>query len=209
MTGLKPVQLLEIKARGRFGCVWKAQMMNEIVAVKIFPLQDRQSYLTEKGIYQLPYFSCHENVLRFIAGEKRGDHLNTELWLISEFHEKGSLYDFLKGNLVSWSDALKIGETMSRGLAFLHEEISSRKPCSYKPAVVHRDFKSKNVLIKMDNTACIADFGLALRFDPITPIGDTHGQVSNSHFVTHVFVSVMYQEPISYYPITNNFVKLF
>lgn len=39
LIGLKPLQLLEIKARGRFGCVWKAQLMNEYVAVKIFPIQ--------------------------------------------------------------------------------------------------------------------------------------------------------------------------
>lgn len=39
LVGLKPLQLLEIKARGRFGCVWKAQLMNEYVAVKIFPIQ--------------------------------------------------------------------------------------------------------------------------------------------------------------------------
>jgi len=35
----KPLQLLEIKARGRFGCVWKAQLLNDYVAVKIFPIQ--------------------------------------------------------------------------------------------------------------------------------------------------------------------------
>lgn len=39
LLGLKPLQLLEVKARGRFGCVWKGQMMNEYVAVKIFPIQ--------------------------------------------------------------------------------------------------------------------------------------------------------------------------
>lgn len=39
LMGLKPLQLLEIKARGRFGCVWKAQLLNEYVAVKIFPIQ--------------------------------------------------------------------------------------------------------------------------------------------------------------------------
>lgn len=39
LVGLKPLQLLEIKARGRFGCVWKAQLMSEYVAVKIFPVQ--------------------------------------------------------------------------------------------------------------------------------------------------------------------------
>lgn len=41
LVGLKPLQLLEIKARGRFGCVWKAQLMNDYVAVKIFPIQVR------------------------------------------------------------------------------------------------------------------------------------------------------------------------
>lgn len=39
LVGLKPLQLLEMKARGRFGCVWKAQLLTEYVAVKIFPVQ--------------------------------------------------------------------------------------------------------------------------------------------------------------------------
>lgn len=41
-----------------------------------------------------------------------------------------------------------------------------------------RDFKSKNVLLKSNLTACIADFGLALRFEAGKSPGDTHGQVS-------------------------------
>lgn len=43
--GLRPIQLLEIKARGRFGAVWKAQYKTETVAVKIFPIQVIVSYL--------------------------------------------------------------------------------------------------------------------------------------------------------------------
>lgn len=39
ILGHKPLQLIEMKARGRFGCVWKAQLLNEYVAVKIFPIQ--------------------------------------------------------------------------------------------------------------------------------------------------------------------------
>lgn len=39
VLGQKPLQLLEIKARGRFGCVWKAQLLSDYVAVKIFPIQ--------------------------------------------------------------------------------------------------------------------------------------------------------------------------
>lgn len=59
----------------------------------------------------------------------------------------------------------------------LHEEIPANKADGYKPAVAHRDFKSKNVLLKSDMSACIADFGLALIFHPGKPCGDTHGQV--------------------------------
>lgn len=43
---------------------------------------------------------------------------------------------------------------------------------------MHRDIKSKNVLLKSNLTACIADFGLALRFEAGKSAGDTHGQVS-------------------------------
>lgn len=41
-----------------------------------------------------------------------------------------------------------------------------------------RDVKSKNVLLKSNLTACIADFGLALRFEAGRSPGETHGQVS-------------------------------
>lgn len=89
---------------------------------------------------------------------------------------------------------------MSRGLAYLHEDIPSYKGEGPKPTIAHRygfpgrqigeikstvinatplrrDFKSKNVLLRDDLTAVIGDFGLAVRFEPGKPPGDTHGQV--------------------------------
>ena len=33
-----------------------------------------------------------------MSAEKRGDSLQTEFWLITAFHEKGSLCDYLKVN---------------------------------------------------------------------------------------------------------------
>lgn len=34
----------------------------------------------------------HENILRYIGAEKHGANLETELWLITEFHERVSAF---------------------------------------------------------------------------------------------------------------------
>ncbi|CDQ63307.1 unnamed protein product [Oncorhynchus mykiss] len=182
LVGLKPLQLLEIKARGRFGCVWKAQMMNEYVAVKVFPIQDKQSWMNERDVFLTPGMK-HENLLRYIAAEKRGTNLEMELWLISEFHQRGSLTDYLKGNAISWTELCHISETMACGLAYLHEDVPRYKGEGPKPAIAHRDFKSKNVMLRTDLTAIIGDFGLAVRFEPGKPPGDTHGQVGTRRYM--------------------------
>lgn len=39
---------------------------------------------------------------------------------------------------------------------------------SGKPAIAHRDLKSKNILVKKNGTCCIADLGLAVRHDSAT-----------------------------------------
>ena len=176
---LRPLQLVEMKARGRFGCVWKAQMLNEIVAVKVFPPQDIQSWTTEKNIYGLSCINRHENILHFIGAERRGVNVNQELWLVTEFHERGSLYDYLKGSTVSWNQLVNVATSMSRGLAFLHNMSFSPDLTLIKPSLAHRDLKSKNVLLKDDFTACLADFGLALVLDH--NMGDCHGQVRGTY----------------------------
>uniref|UniRef100_A0A8C9WLM3 Serine/threonine-protein kinase receptor n=1 Tax=Scleropages formosus TaxID=113540 RepID=A0A8C9WLM3_SCLFO len=182
LVSLKPLQLLEIKARGRFGCVWKAQLLNEYVAVKIFPVQDKQSWQNERDIFRTPGMK-HESLLRFIAAERRGTGTEAELWLITEFHEKGSLSDYLKGNTVTWNELCHIAVTMSRGLAYLHEDVPRCKGEGPKPAIAHRDFKSKNVMLRNDLSAVIGDFGLAVRFEPGKPPGDMHGQVGTRRYM--------------------------
>lgn len=60
------------------------------------------------------------------------------------------------------------------------QPLTGRTTMSTNP--IHRDFKSKNVLLRDDLTAVIGDFGLAVRFEPGKPPGDTHGQVW-AHFI--------------------------
>lgn len=51
---------------------------------------------------------------------------------------QGSLTDHLKGNTVTWNELCHIAETMSRGLAYLHEDIPSYKGEGPKPTIAHR-----------------------------------------------------------------------
>uniref|UniRef100_A0AAG5DVI6 Serine/threonine-protein kinase receptor n=1 Tax=Anopheles atroparvus TaxID=41427 RepID=A0AAG5DVI6_ANOAO len=178
----RPIDLKDIKARGRFGVVWRAQLGNQEVAVKIFPMQERQSWITEQDIFKLPRMN-HPNILEFIGCEKRVDMASTDFWLITAYCENGSLCDFLKAHTVTWNDLCKIASTMARGLTHLHEEVQGTRTDGLKPSIAHRDFKSKNVLLKADLTACIADFGLALVFTPGKSCGDTHGQVGTRRYM--------------------------
>lgn len=169
---LGPIQLLEVKASGRFGCVWKAQICDgSVVAVKIFPPSDRQSWLVERGFYSLPQVASNGGILRFIGAEMNG----SDYWLVTAYHEHGSLYDYLKRDVVTVEELLRIALTMCSGLAFLHT------PVGRKPPVAHRDFKSRNVLVQHDLTACIADFGLSLVLDQYP--GDVHGQVMENELL--------------------------
>lgn len=49
--------------------------------------QNKQSWQNERDIFLTPGMR-HENLLRYIAAEKHGTNLETELWLITEFHER-------------------------------------------------------------------------------------------------------------------------
>jgi activin receptor type-2B len=180
---LRPIDLIEIKAHGRFGVVWKGKMKSDDVAVKVFPTQDKNSWIAEQEIYKLPRMN-HSNILHFVGAEKHVFQDNkTEFWLITEYQPIGSLCDYLKSHTVTWQELCKIAESMARGLMHLHEEIPGNRIDDLKPAIAHRDFKSKNVLLKSDLTACIADFGLALVFNPGQPCGDVHGQVGTRRYM--------------------------
>ena len=50
--------------------------------------------------------------------------------------------------------------SISTGLAHLHMPIVGTQG---KPAIAHRDLKSKNILVKRDLTCAIADLGLCVR----------------------------------------------
>lgn len=118
----------------------------------------------------------HINILEFLLSESK---LRKEFWMISSFHKNGSLSDYLKTNVLSWNDFCKISQSMANGLMFLHEE----KNDGLKPSIAHRDFKSQNVILKEDLTACIADFGCALAFKSNDQCNQDLSQVGTNRYM--------------------------
>lgn len=53
---LSNVQLIEVKASGRFGTVWQGKMSIRDVAVKIFQGQEKESWKAENEIYNVSLF---------------------------------------------------------------------------------------------------------------------------------------------------------
>lgn len=54
---------------------------------------------------------------------------------------------------MDWETRLRIALEAAKGLEYLHEDVS--------PPVIHRDFKSSNILLDKKYHAKVSDFGLA------------------------------------------------
>lgn len=160
-TIARTIQLQECIGKGRFGSVWRGRWRGENVAVKIFSSREERSWFREAELYQTVMLR-HENILGFIAADNKDIGLWTELWLVTEFVANGSLFDYLSRCSVDVPSLCHMASGIAGGLAHLHMEIQGLQG---KPAIAHRDLKSKNILVKENLTCLIADLGLAVRYD--------------------------------------------
>ncbi|XP_065522225.1 TGF-beta receptor type-2 isoform X2 [Lathamus discolor] len=187
-TELLPIELDIVVGKGRFAEVYKAKLKQntseqyETVAVKIFPYEEYASWKTEKDIFSDVNLK-HENILQFLTAEERKTDLGKQYWLITAFHARGNLQEYLTRHIISWEDLWKLGGSLARGIAHLH---SDHTPCGRpKTPIVHRDLKSSNILVKNDLTCCLCDFGLSLRLDPSLSVDDlaNSGQVGTARYM--------------------------
>uniref|UniRef100_A0A147BES5 Serine/threonine-protein kinase receptor n=1 Tax=Ixodes ricinus TaxID=34613 RepID=A0A147BES5_IXORI len=159
-TIAKQIEMVQSIGKGRYGEVWKARWRGEYVAVKVFFTTDEASWLRETDIYQTVLLR-HDNILGFVASDIRGTGSWTQMLLITNYHERGSLHDYLSSHALDADEALILAHSAASGISHLHAEIFGKQG---KPAIAHRDIKSKNILVQKDGTCAIADFGLAVRF---------------------------------------------
>lgn len=160
-TIARQIKLEKEIGRGRFGEVWLGHWNGDKVAVKIFSTRDEESWHRETEIYQTVMLR-HENILGFIAQDSK-DEVNKcelQLWLITEYYSNGSLFDYISRQVVTPNQLVNMAFSIATGLAHLHMPIVGTQG---KPAIAHRDLKSKNILVKKDLTCAIADLGLCVR----------------------------------------------
>merc|ERR1712088_1043505 len=84
---------------------------------------------------------------------------------MGEYYSNGSLFDYISRHVVTPNQLVNMALSIATGLTHLHMEIVGTQG---KPAIAHRDLKSKNVLVKKNGVCSIGDLGMAVRYDPST-----------------------------------------
>ncbi|PSS36428.1 Receptor-like serine/threonine-protein kinase [Actinidia chinensis var. chinensis] len=144
-----------ILGEGGFGRVYSGVLdCGTEVAVKVLKRDDQQGgreFLAEVEMLSRLH---HRNLVKLIGicTEERSR------CLLYELIPNGSVESHLHGvdketTPLDWGARMKIALGAARGLAYLHEDSS--------PRVIHRDFKSSNILLEHDFTPKVSDFGLA------------------------------------------------
>ncbi|XP_010460175.1 PREDICTED: protein kinase APK1B, chloroplastic-like isoform X1 [Camelina sativa] len=144
--------------KGGFGRVYKGTLKTgEVVAIKKMDLPPFKKADGEREFrVEVDILSRldHPNLVALIGYCADGKHR----FLVYEYMQNGNLQDHLNGikeAKISWPIRLRIALGAAKGLAYLHSSSSVGIP------IVHRDFKSTNVLLDSNYNAKISDFGLA------------------------------------------------
>ncbi|XP_043812053.1 receptor-like serine/threonine-protein kinase ALE2 isoform X2 [Manihot esculenta] len=168
-----------ILGEGGFGVVYSGQLDDgRKVAVKVLKRDDQhggREFLAEVEMLGRLH---HRNLVKLI-GICTEEHIRC---LVYELIPNGSVESHLHGvdketDPLNWDARMKIALGAARGLAYLHEDSS--------PRVIHRDFKSSNILLEHDFTPKVSDFGLAR----------AAMEEENKHISTHVMGTFGYLAP--------------
>ncbi|CAH9071273.1 unnamed protein product [Cuscuta europaea] len=143
---------------GGFGRVYKGTLRTgEVVAIKKMDLPSYKEVEGEREFrVEVDILSRldHPNLISLVGYCADGKHR----FLVYEYMEKGNLQDHLHGKgerKMDWPMRLNVALGAARGLAYLHSSPAVGIP------IVHRDFKSTNILLSTKCEAKISDFGLA------------------------------------------------
>jgi serine/threonine protein kinase len=138
---------------GGFGKVYRGELRDGMtVAVKYSVVQGDAEVGEREFQSELEVISRvhHKHLVSFLGYATDGDkHL-----LVLQFMPNGTLYDRIHADAsLDWAGRLKAAVGAARGLAYLHEDC--------RPAIIHRNIKSNNILMDASMDARVADFGIS------------------------------------------------
>ncbi|KAK0417250.1 hypothetical protein QR680_012904 [Steinernema hermaphroditum] len=132
--------------RGAFGSVfqgtWRNGDQSIVVAVKkVFMLEKEADILSKVR---------HRNIIQFFGV----CHTNPDFFIVTEFAENGCLFEYLHERAdfeLDFSRILSWAIQIAHGVQYLH--------CEAPVTIIHRDLKSKNVVLGKQLVCKLCDFG--------------------------------------------------
>ncbi|XP_071493800.1 uncharacterized protein [Diadema antillarum] len=173
---LDQLKMMELVGQGRYCNVYRGALSEKEVAVKVFTGASKQCYLNEVDIMSLPHLA-HNHLLQYVgSGDRIGEDGWVEHLLVVDYISKGSLMSYLRENIFDWHTMCRLAQTSAAGLAHLHQVVDT--PGNHKPAVVHRDINSRNILVNAEGNCVIGDFGFAMKVCGSSVVGEADGDNS-------------------------------
>ncbi|KAG9477331.1 hypothetical protein GDO78_002627 [Eleutherodactylus coqui] len=142
------LQFYESCGGGSFGSVYRAKWLSqekEVAVKKLLKIEKEAEILS---------MLSHRNIIQFYGAVLEPPNY----CIVTEYAAGGSLYDYINSNRSEDMDMEHImawATDVAKGMHYLHMEAPIR--------VIHRDLKSRNVVITFDGVLKICDFG-ASRF---------------------------------------------
>ncbi|EQC29205.1 TKL protein kinase [Saprolegnia diclina VS20] len=137
-------------ASGAFGEVWLGTYGGKQVAIK--RMKNQEARMVQKFIDEIVLMSQMDSdyIVKFVGASWTRP---IEIECVVEFMDLGDLRSYLVNQSpaqFSWDQKLNCIISIVRGLVYLH---------TYKPPIIHRDMKSRNVLLDSVKGTKLTDFG--------------------------------------------------
>ncbi|XP_053200409.1 bone morphogenetic protein receptor type-1A-like isoform X2 [Panonychus citri] len=147
---------------GSFGRVWVCNYRGQAIACRVYNTIERNLWSHEADIQ---IHLKNPEVVGMIHKDIRDDPITcaTKFLIFTDYFPNGSLHSFLKRQPVDEITMINLIYSIARGLHHLHSIILGNPD---KPAVIHFNIKSRNIMVANCGSRClISDFSSACLYN--------------------------------------------